>query len=135
MIVIFGRNKSWISRIIRVWTASQWSHIGILDNDNQHVIEAKGPVGVVITPLDEFLQRYDVTERRYLPGDANKAKRHLGAPFDHEGIRGIWMRKFTHSPNAWFCSELVAHASAIVPDQYAHYQTPESLYRLTTKIP
>lgn len=135
MILIFGRNQSWISRIIRWWTASEWSHVAIIDDDDMHVIEAKGPDGVVRTPMLHFLSRYDHTEVRYLPGDINKAKAHLGKPFDHQGIKGILKRTFTHCPESWFCSELVAHAATHIPDESAHYITPESLYRLSMHLP
>lgn len=135
MILIFGRNNSWISRIIRLWTASDWSHVAIMDNDDMHVIEAKGPEGVVRTHIFEFLARYEHVEYKYLQGDIERARAHLGKPFDMQGIRGILKRSFTHCPDSWFCSELVAHAATHIPDESAHHITPEQLYRLSTNLP
>ena len=47
MIIVFGCNRSWISRMIRWRTGSKWSHVAILDTDDVHVIEAKGGFGEV----------------------------------------------------------------------------------------
>lgn len=135
MIVIFGANNSWISRIIRLVTGSKWSHVAILDNDDCHVIEARGGYGVQRNNVLDFLGRYELVEYRFLPGDIEKARKLIGKPFDNKGVKGILFRNFEHCPDSWFCSELVAHAANFVPDFFAHKHTPESLYNLTTRLP
>jgi hypothetical protein len=135
MIVIFARNDSWISRLIRLMTRSHWSHVAILDRDDLHVIEARGGHGVEINHLLCFQSRYKTIEYRYIPGEPDKAKQHIGKPFDNDGIKGILFRSFKHCPNSWFCSELVAHAAHAIPDANAHKHTPESLYNISTKLP
>lgn len=135
MIVIFASNRSLISRIIQFRTGSKWSHIAILDNDDQHVIEARGGHGVERNHILHFLARYNDIEYRYIPGDIDKAKQHIGKPFDERGIRGILFRTFNHCPDSWFCSELVAHAATHIPDEHAQHFTPELLYRLSTRLP
>lgn len=133
MIVIFGRSSHWISRLVRWRTKSQWSHVGIIQGD--HVLEARGPVGVQLTPLFQFESRYSVTERRCLPGNEEKAKSKLGARFDVWGLWGIFFRKQLHHKDKWFCSELVAYASLYFRDDIAHHVTPEHLYWVSTKHP
>lgn len=135
MIVVFATNSSWISRIIRIRTGSRWSHVAILDNDDRHVIEARGGHGVEVNSLLQFLGRYNDIEYRHIPGDIDKAKQHIGKPFDERGIRGILFRTFEHCPDSWFCSELVAHAAHAIPDEFAQHYTPQMLYTLSTKLP
>ena len=134
MIVIFGRNNHWISRLVRWRTSAPWSHVGMIDGDS--VLEAMGPIGVKLTPISEFEARYTHTERRYLPGNLEKAKAKLGAPFDTRGLWGIFFkRKDSHDINGWFCSELVAYASDAISDEYAHYITPIIIYWLSKRLP
>ena len=131
MIIVFGCNRSWISRLIRWRTGSQWSHVAILDDDEAHVIEAKGGYGVLRTGLSDFSSRYVSIEYREIEGDINRAKTLIGKPFDNEGIKGVLFRSFRHCPDSWFCSELVAFSTSFIPDEFCQYQTPETLYRLS----
>ena len=128
MIVIFGRNNHWISRLIRWRTNSQWSHVGIIYGDN--VIEARGGVGVVLTPIYEFMHRYTATEERELPGDINKALALIGRPFDTMGLWSIFFRiPWLQDAYAYFCSELVAVAADFADDCDAHAVTQEDVYQ------
>lgn len=131
MIIVFGCNRSWISRMIRWRTGSKWSHVAILDTDDVHVIEAKGGFGVLRSDLREFEARYREIEYREIDGDIERAIQLIGKPFDNEGIKGVFFRSFKHCPDSWFCSELVAHSTSFIPDEFAQYQTPETLYRLS----
>lgn len=135
MIIVFGCNRSWISRVIRWRTGSKWSHVGILENDEENVIEAKGGYGVLKTPLVDFTQRYHTIEYRQIDGDIERARRLIGKPFDNEGIKGVFFRSFKHCPDSWFCSELVAYCAPFIPDEYCQYQTPETLFRLSKPFP
>lgn len=133
MIVIFGRSNHWISRLVRWRTSAKLSHVGMIDGDS--VIEAIGPIGVRLTPISEFEARYTHTERRYLPGNIEKAKAKLGAPFDTRGLWGIFFKKHLHEKDRWFCSELVAYASYAVNDEHAHHITPEFLIYISKRLP
>lgn len=133
MIVIFGRSNHWISRLVRWRTRSKWSHVGIIVGG--HVLEARGPIGVQLTPLSQFESRYTVTERRCLPGSEEKAKSKLGAKFDMWGLWGIFFKKHLHHKDKWFCSELVAYASNAVNDEHAHHITPEYLIYISKRLP
>ncbi|TPV62058.1 hypothetical protein FJ444_01970 [Aestuariibacter sp. GS-14] len=131
MIIVFGCNRSWISRMIRWRTGSKWSHVAILDTDDAHVIEAKGGFGVLRSHLSEFEARYREIEYREIDGDIGRAVQLIGKPFDNVGIKGVFFRSFKHCPDSWFCSELVAYSTSFIPDEFAQYQTPETLYRLS----
>jgi hypothetical protein len=128
MLLIFGRNNHWISRLIRWRTKSLWSHVGIIDGDN--VIEARGGFGVVLTQMCEFMHRYDYTEIHSLPGDVQKAKKLIGKRFDDKGVWGhMFCVPFIHDLDAWFCSEIVAYAADDIPDNAAHLFNPDSIYK------
>lgn len=133
MILIFGRNDSWISRIIRWRTLSKWSHVGILWQGS--VIESVGPSGVQLTPIEEFNKRYTATERRCLPGNPVKALAQVGKPFDLHGLKliliGLESKRMTH----WFCSDLVAYAAKHIPDTARKWVTPGILHKLSNKLP
>lgn len=134
MILVFGNNSHWISKTIRVRTGSIWSHCGILDDrdpENLRVIEAMGGNGVHSIPLEEFQLRYRQITFRFVAGSIEKAESLVGQPFDLHGLRGIFFRTFTHAPDAWFCSELVAYAMSHVPDEFANFYTPGAIFRLS----
>ncbi len=133
MILIFGRNNSWISKIIRARTLSKWSHVGILEGD--HVVEAVGPKGVTVTPLKDFYARYIETDTRHLPGDIEKAKSKIGQPFDLHGLRLILIGMQSQRMDHWFCSDLVAFAAHHIPDSARKWVTPGILHRLSNKLP
>ncbi|WP_181405028.1 hypothetical protein [Aestuariibacter sp. GS-14] len=117
--------------MIRWRTGSKWSHVAILDTDDAHVIEAKGGFGVLRSHLSEFEARYREIEYREIDGDIGRAVQLIGKPFDNVGIKGVFFRSFKHCPDSWFCSELVAYSTSFIPDEFAQYQTPETLYRLS----
>ena len=55
--VIFGKNHLPFSWLIRIFTWSRWSHCGIVVGDM--VFEATATKGVVVTPLTNFIERYN----------------------------------------------------------------------------
>jgi hypothetical protein len=136
MILVFGNNKHWISKTIRVRTGSIWSHVGIVyEVDGQYfVVEACGGVGVHSIPLEVFQKRYKQVTFREVAGDVNLALEHIGAPFDIKGIKGILWRNWKHCPDSWFCSELVAWAIPHIPNEFAHYYTPAGIFRLSFQL-
>ena len=133
MRAIFGYNSSFKSRVIRVRTLCKWSHVGIIIGD--FVLEAQGGVGVVLTPIENFLARYDEVEIRYLKGSVNKVLPLIGKPFDSLGAIGLFMNiPILKSNGAFICSELVAIASHEIEDINAAKATPRSIYKLTRSL-
>lgn len=132
MIVIFGRNKHWISRTIQLITRFKFSHVGILDGG--YVIEAKGPIGVVKTPLFDFLERYDETEFRKIDGDIRRARKLIGKPFDKSGILAFILPWKKQNPEEWFCSEVLALASHAIADEFAHNVAPKHVYWISRPL-
>lgn len=131
MKVIFARNNySFISKLIRLYTWSDWSHVGVIDGD--YVIEAIGNKGVERTRINAFKKRYDETCIRYIPGNINKARALLGKEFDQKGLWGGLLHLRVQDPDKWFCSELVAHASDAIGSEFAHKVSPENLYWLSS---
>jgi len=61
MKVIFAKNNSIPSRLIRLVTWSRWHHCGALTDDSKHIIEATTLHGLVKTPINDFLSRYTKT--------------------------------------------------------------------------
>ena len=107
--------------------------MGIVDGSN--VIEARGSVGVVITPIHEFMHRYTRTELRSLAGDVEKAKSLIGKPFDIAGLWGLFfMFPELHCKDAWFCSEIVALAADCFDDDKAFNVTPADVYRNSSAV-
>lgn len=134
MKVIFGRNNLPFSWLIRAFTWSRWSHCGILDGDK--VIEATALHGVVVTPLHEFIARYN----RYSIADMlvsddseaiNRALSQVGKRYDFSAIFGILLRSGWNSDSAWFCSELVAHAADTYRADRISRITPEMIWSNT----
>ena len=71
MPIILARNPSLISRSIRFFTSDHvredddFSHVAVLDG--LLVLESRGEVGCVATPLEEFKARYSYYEIAYIP--------------------------------------------------------------------
>ena len=134
--VIFAKNSKPISLLIRLWTWSRWSHVGIITQDGLSVIESVGGKGVIITPLHEFKARYTAYEECHLPCISETAvyqaiRGEIGKPYDMSAIFGIVFRRDWDKQDAWFCSELVAHASGIFRTKMIKRITPECLWRIS----
>jgi hypothetical protein len=133
MKVIFARNNgSLISKVIRLYTWSDWSHVGIIDGE--HVIEAIGGKGVAKTELKAFELRYDDTCIRHIAGDIDKARALIGKDFDQRGLWGGLCHLGIQDPDKWFCSELVAHASDAFDSEFAHKVSPENLFWVSSEL-
>lgn len=68
--IILARNTSVISRLIRFFTKDHvrdesFSHVGIIDG--MLVLESRGEVGCVATPIEDFRKRYSYYELAYIP--------------------------------------------------------------------
>lgn len=110
--VIFGRDSSLSSKLIRAALWSQWSHCGIVDHDV--VIEAYPGKGVIERPVTEFIDAYPNYCLARIPTNKSLAvieasRSQIGKPYDTLGLLGIMTRrKHLEASKAWFCSELVA---------------------------
>jgi hypothetical protein len=133
--VIFARNKKPISLLIRLVTWSRWSHCAVLDGE--FVIEAKGGCGVVITPLNVFLDRYTDYAFADLPvadspsNAIERARAELGAPYDLKALFGILFRTGWECDSSWFCSEHLAHTSGIFRAERVSRITPEMIWSVS----
>lgn len=159
--VIFAKGYHPISLGIRLITWSSWSHCAIIHYgrlewagqvyDGEKVIEALGGVGVVVTPMADFVARYldydvcmlaviDSPEAAY-----ERVIREIGKPYDKRALYSIPLQAVCsipplnlvsmalrirdwNDPAAWFCSELLAHASGIYRQSLMSRITPTRIY-------
>lgn len=110
--VVFSRNHSPGSLLLRTFLWSPWSHCALVDEDA--VIEAAAFHGVRERPLRDFMADATKAAMLELPGDAGAviaaARSQIGKPYDWQGVAGIGFRRRWQDDDAWFCSELVAWA-------------------------
>lgn len=110
--VIYGRNHTPGSALLRLKMWCTFSHVGIVDGD--YVIEARGFHGVVRTSIDEFKARYTTwAVGEYLidchPKEAiERARSKIGAGYDWLAILGIGLRTGWDRAQRFICSELLA---------------------------
>ena len=136
--LIFARSNQVGSLAIRLFTWSRWSHVGIIDGDA--VIEAVGFKGVVVTPLEEFKQRYSTYEIAYAPVEDidrcyYRAYQQVGKKYDWSAIFGHIFRRRWDDTEAWVCSELYAHSSEMVRYDRVSSFTPEDCYKISRSNP
>lgn len=110
--VVFSRNHTPGSILLRAALWSPWSHCALVDGDT--VIEAAAFRGVRERPLHDFMADATKAAVLSLPGDPGAviaaARSQLGKPYDWLGVAGIGFRRRWQDEDAWFCSELVAWA-------------------------
>jgi len=114
--VIFRRNHTLGSILLRVAMWSKWAHCGVIHGNE--VIEASAVGGVVRTPYDAFIKNSSCHEivGFYLQDAVADAVvqnmlSQLGKPYDWTGILGIAFRQRNwHDKDKWSCAELVAWA-------------------------
>lgn len=134
--IIFGRNNLPFSWLIRIVTWSRWSHCAVVINDD-YVVEARAFKGVVITPLQEFIDRYNTHEFAELPvyDSVSNAYDRLGAcigmKYDYLAALGVLFRTGWNNSNAKDCSELLATISKMFREDKVSRITPEDIYRIS----
>jgi hypothetical protein len=134
MKIIFARKDGdLVSKFIRMYTWSKWSHVGIIDGD--YVLESIGCNGVTKTKLKDFKLRYTNICIRYIKGDIEKARNLVGKEFDMLGMCGGMLHLNVHSLDKYFCSEYVAYASYVFDDDYTYKVSPENLFWASTLKP
>lgn len=131
--VIFGKNHLPFSWLIRVFTWSRWSHCGVVVGDN--VIESTATKGVVVTPLKEFIERYNdhafatIPVKDSVAEALDRASNIIGDKYDFAAIFGIFFRTGWNQRGKWLCSEAVAHIAGTFREDYVGRITPEDLWR------
>jgi hypothetical protein len=130
--VIFSRTNTWRSRIIQFHSWSEWSHIGIIDGD--YVVEAKGRIGIVRTPIAKFKSRCTDTlevDMRVICKKRSIALIHDAVlrkiPYDRRAIYGVLFRTRDQDPNAEQCAEFVARVSGVIRRSKWFRITPEEI--------
>lgn len=117
--VIFGRNDTWRSKVIRFHSWSDWSHVGAIVDG--YVIESKGRIGVVKTPLHIFKKKYTHTlEANMLVISKERALALLQdaldkkIPYDRNAIYGIVFRTGNQDAHGEQCAEFMARVSGVI---------------------
>lgn len=130
--VIFGRNHLPFSWLIRIFTWSRWSHCGIVVGNM--VFEATATKGVVITPIDDFIKRYndhafaDVVVIDSVADAYDRLAVEVGKPYDFSAVFGILFRTGWDDNSKWFCSELVAKVVGTYRTDSLSRITPEMIW-------
>lgn len=110
--IIFSRRHHPGSVLLRTGMWSPWSHCGVVDGDT--VIQAVAGKGVVRTPLVEFIEHASQWAMVALPiyeqDTIRAAEAQMGKPYDLAGALGVAVHREWGKDDAWFCSELIAHA-------------------------
>lgn len=109
--VLFCSNYNIGSLLIRLFTFSKWSHVGIVLDDNT-VIDATGGKGVSVHSMHEFISKYrSIEEVSISIPDPIAAKAFLvdqiGKPYDFTALFGLVLQRDWQEPDSWFCSELL----------------------------
>lgn len=136
--VVFCRNKKIGSLLIRLFTWSRWSHCAIIND--QSVIEARMPLGVVVRPLSDFIKDYSSYEVVKFKVESKSkvisaALSQKGKPYDYMAIIGILFKRDWQNKSKWFCSELVAWALSqggrhLFRKERLNRATPEHIWML-----
>ncbi len=118
--------------------------------DGEKVIEALGGAGVVVTPMSDFVARYLDYEIAMLPvidspaAAYDRAIAQIGKRYDSAALWAIPLELLLsipplnllspalrladwNDPDAWFCSELLAHAAGIYRERLARRITPSRI--------
>lgn len=140
MKLIFGAAPTLGSWLIRFFTFSRWSHVGVVYG--YEVIEAHFP-RVRSVPLSEFKASYPRNEFAELACDNEHiaeawVRSRIGNLYDLGGLIAIpFLRGDWQSNSRDFCSELPITAAAMAGTEYVrdvHRVTPEMLYELTKAL-
>lgn len=138
--VIFRKNKSKASKLIRFFTMGEWSHCGILFD--QHVYEATFE-GIMKTSVIDFSKDADIETKKFPVVDSTKVysflNSQLGKEYDFSGAYGLLLTNTVIQDNdKWFCSELVYKALEVgglkLFANGGYRVTPRDLYNINTEF-
>ena len=138
--VIFGRVNKIGSLAIRLWTWSTWSHIGVITECGNYVIESVGFKGVIVTPINEFKSRYTTWVIGEVPITNTRTKAYtilnsyIGSSYDYLAIMGRIFRRRWDKKDAFVCSELFAIASGMYRDDRIARVDPEHIWMITRTL-
>jgi len=132
MKLIFARSHRPGSYLIRLFTWSRWSHVGVIDGET--VIDTTFKTGVAVTPLAQFLAEHSVTEQFDVAVPDEVAanvwlQMQIGKGYDWTAVIGFVFRRPWGKSNRWFCSELVE--SALIAGGRRRFR--EDLQRITPR--
>jgi hypothetical protein len=128
MIVYYARSHTLISLLIRLFTWSPWSHVAVLEPNDEWVLEARFPRcrrvrlqtflddNDVVVPKEEYCPRPDLATqwgRKQCGYDPMKPDEESeGLPYDVMGVFAFmlpilwWIEKRDWTrPGQWFCTE------------------------------
>lgn len=115
--LLFVTKDDIVSRLIRWFTWSDWSHVELILSDN-HVIGSTWKAGVRRTYMAEALA--GVTKASIYAIECDEESAHVftaavlrqeGKPYDLGAVFGFVFRKNWQDVNKWFCSELIAYGA------------------------
>lgn len=116
MRLIFARQRSISSLLIRFFTGSRWSHVAIVEDDTNVIDATFLHGGVRRRPLADLLTASSRTETLDLMVPNERAamrwlQAQIGLPYDWTAVTGILFRSPGWAvPDRWFCSELAEAA-------------------------
>jgi len=126
--LIAFQSNSWLGKIVRAWTGSSYSHIGVawVVSGRVFVLEAMDGIGVRIMPLSNRLPFYVIKSGVKWTKDREKfALSKVGQPYSYlDAIRGGF--GLYPSGNGWQCVEYVSQVTGLIPVRY----DPESIVNL-----
>lgn len=142
--LIFSRGDDWISRLIRFFTRSRFSHVALVSPDGTTVIESTGltrPDGVQQTPLDVWQARHPGFELRaaHHPNPESVwaiACSQMGKPYDNSYIWGWLLHRNWQAPDRWACHELIFWSAyqtgfPLLDMRDAGWLTPQHLFLIS----
>lgn len=138
MRLIFTRDHSFESLLVRAWMWSPWSHVGIVIGDN--VLQVQPVGGVQLVPLAAVkagASRWEIARLNCDNPDriAAIAASQIGKAYDWRGIAGLWLRRRLQREDRWFCSELIAWAAEQAGEPVFRVRpwrvTPRDLYMVS----
>lgn len=115
MKLLFSTSNKPGAALIRLLTWSEWSHVGLIDESTNEVIEAVYPK-VRAAPLPEVVSSHTkncIVEYKGLD-DAKiiaAARSQIGKPYDLKGVIGLGFNRDWQDTTDWWCSELVLWAA------------------------
>lgn len=142
MIVAFYKGPGFVSRLIKLWTRSKYSHCEILFEDGRHFsADTKMPMNTRFSTEPLTIKNWDFIVLPVGIDDENKIKAFC---VDEVGCRydwtGIFLSQFIHlgyqSKSKWFCSEVCAAALqqiGLLPGWKPNRISPGKLFKLLDK--
>jgi uncharacterized protein YycO len=134
-LLLFSTTKDWDSRVVRLLTWSDFSHVDLIDGDE--VIGAVPGQGVVVAPIHTRITAASaiLVAQVEAPDDRVTAlvRSQIGKPYNWAAVFGIALHRDWTNKDSWFCSELLAWAfrevehPVINPMIYLNRVTPQML--------